>query len=140
MVYVSALPIRITIKEVKDLKNKKAPGPGNVLAELVKYKAFHFIEHPTKFFKSCINSGDVSEEWKLSFIIPIHITPKENIVIIKALRTSKNRMRICRQRSGGRSKIPSVYHLSILCRPSSSRCQPLTGQYTFYFCRFKKGV
>lgn len=75
-VHVSASPIRIRTKEVKDvcttLKNRKAPGPGDIPAELIKYGTQKLYEHLAELFQRCINGGDIPEEWKLSFLTPIH--------------------------------------------------------------------
>lgn len=75
-VQISASPIRISVKEVREvctkLKNRKAPGPGDIPAELVKYGTTKLYENLTSLFQNCLNSGEVPSEWKLSFMSTIH--------------------------------------------------------------------
>lgn len=75
-VQVSASPIRISGKEVKEicskLKNRKAPGPGDIPAELVKYGTPKLYESLRELFQNCLNSGEVPPEWKLSYMSTIH--------------------------------------------------------------------
>lgn len=72
----SASPIRIQVKEVTDacqrLKNRKAPGPGNIPGELIKYGTKKLFEHLAKLFQTCINTGKIPEEWTESYLTPIH--------------------------------------------------------------------
>jgi len=73
---ISTSPIRITTKEVKEscreMKSKRAPGPGNIPAELLKYGSEKLYESLTKLVQNCLNGGDIPEEWKTALISTIH--------------------------------------------------------------------
>lgn len=75
-VNILASPLRVTTKEVeevcKSLKKNKAPGPGNIPAELIKYGTTKLYENLAKLFQRCINGAEIPEEWKTSCISTIH--------------------------------------------------------------------
>jgi len=68
-------PVRITIEEVKKqssfLKNNRAPGPGDIYGELIKYGSNKLFYHLAKLFQTCINKQEVPEEWKESHLTTI---------------------------------------------------------------------
>ena len=65
-------PIRISMDEVikacTSLKNRKAPGPGNIPAELIKSGPKKLYEHLRKIFQDCINGTDVPQEWNEAYL------------------------------------------------------------------------
>jgi len=75
-IHTAASPIRITTSEVakacKDLKNGKAPGPGNIPAELIKNGTSKLYQHLTNLFQTCMNGREIPMEWKTSILSTIH--------------------------------------------------------------------
>lgn len=56
------------VKEaVSQIKLKKSKGP-----ELIKYSPPKLLEMLQRLFERCLNDKEVSEEWKQSYISPIH--------------------------------------------------------------------
>lgn len=52
------------------IKTKKSPEDGNIPVELIKQGSNKLYEH-NKLFQTCINIGDITGEWKLSFLTTI---------------------------------------------------------------------
>lgn len=68
-------PIRITLEELRkhciSLKNGKAPGPGEIYGELIKYGGDKLTKHLQKLFQSCINGQEIPKEWKTTYLSTI---------------------------------------------------------------------
>ena len=60
------------IKAVKELINDKAPGPGGIPVELVKYGTAKLFECLRKLMQQCIRGDEVPREWKESWIKAIY--------------------------------------------------------------------
>lgn len=58
-------------KRIKQLKNRKAPGPDGIQNELIKYGGRILCMWLHKLFTIILDSGRVPEEWKESLLIPI---------------------------------------------------------------------
>jgi hypothetical protein len=67
---------RITVKEVKEtlrrMKNHKAPDPGGILIELLKYAPQITLEYMTELFNDCLFGEANPEECKLALISSLH--------------------------------------------------------------------
>lgn len=57
---------------IKGMKDGKAPGPGEIPSELIKNGTPKLVRIMTKLINSCINKGDIPEDWKIVYITPIH--------------------------------------------------------------------
>ena len=57
---------------VKTFKNKKAPGPGNIPIELLKYAPDTLYELLAELFNRCLKGENIPEIWKIGHIINIH--------------------------------------------------------------------
>lgn len=72
---VDGEPIEITIdmvqKAIKNMKNGKASGPGDVAAEMLKNGTIKLNEMITKLLNKCINENKVPKEWKMGFMSSI---------------------------------------------------------------------
>ncbi len=53
-------------------KNNKAPGPGNLRMELLKYGGYNITEYLKNLFNKIEVSGDIPQEWNMSYISSIH--------------------------------------------------------------------
>lgn len=69
--------IPITLGELKavlrKMKNKKAPGPGNIPMELLKHATDALLEIIVCLFNKCLINGEkVPEDWNVAYISSIH--------------------------------------------------------------------
>lgn len=68
-------PIRLTIEEIRkqciSLKNGKAPGPGDIYGELIKYGSNKLMDNLQKLFQKCLNKQTIPAEWKITYLTPI---------------------------------------------------------------------
>ena len=59
-------------KEIKCLKNRKAPGPDNISNEMIKYGGPDLTSRLTDLFQTILKKCRIPEKWKESIIIPIY--------------------------------------------------------------------
>lgn len=66
----------ITLEEVKkalkQMKNNKAPGPGDLPIELIKHATTKALEVICTLFNKCLQGDDIPTDWKISYINPIY--------------------------------------------------------------------
>lgn len=60
------------IKALRQSKNNKSAGPGNIRIELVKYGGNKLIEIVTKMFQKIEGGENIPTEWNKSYIVSIH--------------------------------------------------------------------
>ena len=60
------------VKAVRELKNNKAPGPGNIPAELIKCGTCKLFQRLRDLMQDCLAGGKVPIEWKESWVSPIY--------------------------------------------------------------------
>ena len=60
------------VKAVRELKNDKAPGPGNIPAELIKCGTCKLFQRLRYLMQDCLDGGKVPTEWKESWVSPIY--------------------------------------------------------------------
>lgn len=88
MYTVISFPIVLSIREIEKtcrfLKNRKAPEPGNISAELVKYGTAKLYEQLRILFQNCINGMEVPNEWK-SFLISSYIKKEAKIATTRGI-------------------------------------------------------
>lgn len=58
-------------KCMKELKNARATGPGNISAELIKYGSDTLLIRLKNLFNLCIEQQKIPKEWKISYISSI---------------------------------------------------------------------
>ncbi|GFG36456.1 hypothetical protein Cfor_11479, partial [Coptotermes formosanus] len=67
---------RITVKEVKEtlrrMRSYKAPSPGGIPIEFLKYAPQITLEDVTELFNDCLFGEENPQEWKLALISSIH--------------------------------------------------------------------
>lgn len=75
-VTVQGEPIEIQIenveKAIKNMKNRKASGPGDITAEMLKNGTEKMRKMITILYNKCINEGTIPKEWKLGYMSSIH--------------------------------------------------------------------
>ncbi|XP_072384738.1 uncharacterized protein [Diabrotica undecimpunctata] len=59
-------------KAIKELKNIRSPGPGDIPAELIKCGSQKLFETVTWCINQFINGSPVPDEWKIAYISSIH--------------------------------------------------------------------
>ena len=59
-------------KAIRRAKNNKAPGPGNIRMELLKYGGNNLIKYITKMFNKIENGEQIPKEWNKSYITSIY--------------------------------------------------------------------
>lgn len=64
---------------IKEMKGGKAPGPGEIPSELIKNGTPKLVRMMTKLINSCINKGDIPEDWKMAYITPIYKKGRKDI-------------------------------------------------------------
>ena len=60
------------VKAIKSLKNRKAPGPGDIPAELIKCGTDKLFLCIRDLMEKCIRGDEVPKEWKESWITATH--------------------------------------------------------------------
>lgn len=61
------------VKEVtKTFKTKKAPGPGGITIELIKYAPDIMYDLLAKLFNRCLRGEEIPDEWNMGYITNIH--------------------------------------------------------------------
>lgn len=75
-IYVEGETVTVDTEVVKNaiskLKNGKAPGPGGIPAELIKYGTDKLFQAITNLVNKCLNGDPVPDEWKTAYISSIH--------------------------------------------------------------------
>ena len=61
------------IKACTSSKNQKAPGSGNIPAELIKSRTEQLYKHVRKIFQDCIYGSDIPQEWNQAHLSTIYI-------------------------------------------------------------------
>ena len=59
-------------KTTKTLKNGKAPGPDNILNELLKCSVSVTSTLLALLFNKCLNKGSIPENWRNASVIPLY--------------------------------------------------------------------
>lgn len=54
------------------MKSNKAPGPGDIPAELLKYGPYKLHQMLKHMFSRCMNGENPPQEWRTSYLTPIH--------------------------------------------------------------------
>lgn len=54
------------------MKSNRAPGPGGIPIELLKYATEDALEYVKELFNDCLFRDDIPEEWKLALISSLH--------------------------------------------------------------------
>ena len=60
------------LKAVSGLSNGKAPGPDNVLNEVIKVSVIHLLPFYNRLFNTILDTGNFPTSWALGLIVPIY--------------------------------------------------------------------
>lgn len=68
--------LQTTIQEVREaiqtLKNNRAPGPGGIMAEMIKYGGDLLLEQLTNLMNMCLRALKLPRVWKTSYIVSVY--------------------------------------------------------------------
>lgn len=69
-----SMEIRVeeVVKAIRELMNGRAPGPGNIPAELIKCGTGKLVNHLRDLLQKCIDGDDIPKEWKEAWITASH--------------------------------------------------------------------
>jgi len=81
-------PSDISEEEVKaairHLKNKKSPGPGGIMSEILKALDTAIVPFLVKYFNKLFSSGLYPTEWTKAIIVPLH---KKKLILLTLITT-----------------------------------------------------
>ena len=66
------IQLQDVVKAVRELKTRRAPGPGGIPAELIKCGTGKLFEHLRKLMQDCLHGSEIPKDWKESWITPSH--------------------------------------------------------------------